>query len=126
MKKFLFLSLLAMGLIAVTGFQSATNAEAAGFKISKKANTVIQAKCYGCHSAEGKSDKAKAKLMWDDLSGLSAEEQLEKMKNIQMVLQEGKMPPKGFVERMPDKNITEAEKAIMQKWADKSVAKLSK
>ncbi|MEZ4827850.1 MAG: heme-binding domain-containing protein [Bacteroidia bacterium] len=121
MKKVLFLSFVAIGMLVFTGFQAASP-----FKMSKKANTVVQAKCYGCHSAEGKSDKAKQKLMWDDLSGLSAEAQLEKMKNIQKVLQEGTMPPKGFVERMPDKNLTDAERAVMQKWADKTVAKMSK
>ncbi|MDX2249155.1 MAG: heme-binding domain-containing protein [Bacteroidia bacterium] len=126
MKKFLFLSLVALAMIAVTGFQFAPKPEAAAFKIAKKTNAIIQSKCYGCHSAEGKSDKAKEKLMWDDLAGLSAEAQLEKMKNIQKVLQEGTMPPAKFLERMPDKKLTDLEKAAMQKWADKTVAKLSK
>lgn len=114
-----------MSLIVGTGFQMVTPA-VGKFKISKKANEVIQAKCYGCHSPEGKSEKAKGKLLWDELSGLSAEMQLEKMQKIQEVLNEGKMPPAKFLEKMPEKKLTDSEKAAMQKWADKTVAKLSK
>ncbi len=126
MKKILFLSFLGLGLLAMTGFMANSPTAAAKFKIPKKANTVIQAKCYGCHSPEGRSDKAKAKLQWDDLADLTADEQLEKMQKIQTVLEEGSMPPAKFLERMPDKKLTEVEKAAMQKWANKTVQKLSK
>lgn len=126
MKKMLLLGLLAAGLIAGTGFQTANPLAVGKFKIPPKNNAIIQAKCYGCHSPEGKSDKAKEKLLWDDLAALSPEAQLEKMQKIQEVLNEGKMPPARFLESNPDKKLTDAEKATMQKWADKTVGKLAK
>ena len=50
--------------------QSATTSvqepAAAKLKYPKKVNAIIQEKCYGCHSPEGKGDKAKQKLMWYD------------------------------------------------------------
>ncbi len=95
-------------------------------KFSKKVDAVIKDKCYGCHSAEGKADKAKAALMWDDLAGLDGGMQAEKLKAIAKVLSEGSMPPKMMVEKMPEKKLTEKESALMTKWASKSTKKVSK
>ena len=96
------------------------------FKIPKKVNAIIQDKCYGCHSADSKAQKAKDKLMWDDLAGMSAEQQLDKMKNIQKVLDKGSMPPERFLEKMPEKKLTDKESATMKKWASKMTKKLGK
>ncbi|MBK8506651.1 MAG: hypothetical protein IPL46_33355 [Saprospiraceae bacterium] len=95
-------------------------------KFPKKVDAVIKNKCYGCHSAEGKSDKAKAALMWDDLAGLQPSMQAEKLKNISKVLSEGAMPPKMFVEKMPEKKLTAVESALMSKWAEKTAKKVAK
>lgn len=95
-------------------------------KFSKKVDAVIKDKCYGCHSAEGKSDKAKAALMWDDLASLDGGMQAEKLKSISKVLSEGSMPPKMMVEKMPEKKLTEKESALMTKWATKSAKKAAK
>jgi hypothetical protein len=92
----------------------------------KKVNAVIQAKCYGCHSIDGKSQKAKDKLMWDDLAGMAKEQQLEKIQSIQKVLEKGSMPPEKFLEKMPEKKLTDKETKAMRKWADKTAKKLSK
>jgi hypothetical protein len=95
-------------------------------KFPKKVNAVIQSKCYGCHSPQGKSDKVKEKLNWDELANLSASDQLAKVKSIQHTLETGSMPPAKFVESMPDKKLTAAETAALKKWASKTIKKLSK
>ncbi len=96
------------------------------FKIPKKVNAIIQNKCYGCHSNESKGQKAKDKLNWDELATLSAEQQVEKIKGIQKVLEKGSMPPEKFLEKMPEKKLTDKESSAMSKWANKMVKKLSK
>lgn len=95
-------------------------------KFSKKVNAIIQNKCYGCHSADSKAQRAKDKLMWDDLAGLPEDQQLEKMKNIQKVLDKGSMPPERFLEKMPEKKLTDKEAKTMKKWASKTAKKLAK
>lgn len=92
----------------------------------KKIDAIIQAKCYGCHSADGRSQKAKDALMWDELEGLTHEQRLEKIHHIQEVLTKGAMPPARFLESNPDKALTEKERAKMLKWANKMERKLSK
>lgn len=101
-------------------------APADDIKIPKKLNAVIQNKCYGCHSPQGRSDKAKEELMWDELNNLPAHEQVVKLKHIQEVLKDGSMPPARFVEGNPDKKLTEKDIKAMNKWAAKHIKKLSK
>lgn len=131
MKKMLGLSVLVfVGGLIFQGFTSTGSdgsAEAPPtIKFPKKVDAVIKNKCYGCHSADGKSDKAKAALMWDDLASLEPAMQAEKLKKISHVLSEGSMPPKMMVEKMPEKALTMAEKSIMAKWAGKMSKKVSK
>ncbi len=106
--------------------ESTLGSEDIGLKMPKKVDAIIQNKCYGCHSANGKSDKAKEKLMWDELTSMNPSQQVEKLKAIGKVLSEGAMPPKKMVEKMPEKKLTEKETKIMSKWASKGASKLSK
>lgn len=96
------------------------------FKYSKKVNAVIQEKCYGCHSEQGRSDKAKEKLMWDNVPGMDADGQAHILEEILEVVEEGSMPPSRFLENNPDKKLTDDEKALMEKWAGKMQKKISK
>ena len=113
---------------AFTFDQGTSSAEMAigKFKIPKKVNAVILDKCYGCHNPNARGDKSKAKLDWDGLAGLSMADQAMKMKDIAKVLEEGSMPPKMFLDRSPDKKLTDSETALLSKWANKMAGKLSK
>ena len=132
MKKFLgfFVIVLLAGLVlqGFTGSNGLAAFDDAGpsVKFPKKVDAVIKNKCYGCHSAEGKSDKAKAALMWDDLASLEPSMQSDKFKAISKVLSEGSMPPKMMVEKMPEKKLTDVESALMSKWAMKTAKKVGK
>ena len=92
----------------------------------KKVDAIIQAKCYGCHSADSKAQKAKDKLNWDALAGLPKEQLLEKVKSIQDVLDKGSMPPARFLEKNPQDKLTDKETKAFKKWTSKKIKKLSK
>lgn len=128
-KTITFLSLLVAGLLILPAFVNpdhpVATADASKF-YSKKVDAIVKSKCYGCHSAEGRSDKAKQALLWDDLPGLAGDQQGEKLKNISKVLEDGTMPPARFLEGNPDKKLTDKETATMKKWADKMAKKASK
>ena len=95
-------------------------------KFPKKLESTIQDKCYGCHSPEGRSQKAKDALQWDELQNLSMSEQLVKYAAIQKVIHEGTMPPKGMVERNPAMKLTDQENANLESWASKMLRKTSR
>ena len=86
--------------------------------------SIVDAKCYGCHSPEGKSDKAKDKLLWDELSNLSKIKQISKLDNISEVVEKGDMPPEKFLESHPDKKLTDEEAKILKDWAISTAQKI--
>jgi cytochrome c553 len=124
-QKILFLLMLAIGALSLPSFNN-PNPPAGKIKYSKKADKIIQAKCYGCHSPNGKGEKARMKLNWDELPNLEKAQQVEKLKSIEAVAMDGSMPPKFMVEKDPSKKLTAAESAALQKWAKKTAKKLSK
>ncbi|MBK8969108.1 MAG: heme-binding domain-containing protein [Saprospiraceae bacterium] len=124
MKKCITVTLfLFCGLLLLPAF----TAEGGGkLKIPKKVDAVFQAKCYGCHNNESKNNRPKDKLNWDTLPSLPADQQAEKLAAIQKVLEKGSMPPDRFLEKQPDKKLTDKETANMKKWAVKMAKRVSK
>jgi len=78
---------------------------------------VVQQKCYGCHNAESRNEKGKAKLDWDALESSKKSKALATMGKITETLEEGSMPPARFLESNPDKKLTEAEVATLMEWS---------
>lgn len=106
-------------LLLLIGMLLSSTAEAPPrkFKFSKKVDSIVQSKCYGCHSENGRGQKAKDKLMWDDLAGLSKADRIKKMEKIQAVVEKGAMPPKRLVEKKPELKLTDKETKALKKWA---------
>lgn len=80
--------------------------------------TIIDNKCYGCHSAEGRSQDAKDAMMWDSLPNLSLGRQVHTLDEIIEVLDDGTMPPERMVEMNPDAALTDAEHQALRSWAE--------
>jgi len=91
---------------------------------SLDAMSVIQAKCLGCHSPSGKSDKAKEKLQWEKLQTMSGADAMAMLDEILEVLDKGEMPPVKLVEKYPNMKLTEDETAKLHKWAEATLAKM--
>ncbi len=127
MKK--WFGLVTLMLVSALIFQSNTPTEVAEdfgdgdlpklVKYPKKVDALIKNKCYGCHSPQGKAEKARNALNWDDLASLSPKDIGAKAGAIQKVVEGGMMPPAGFLEKMPDKKLTAVEAALLAKWAKK-------
>ena len=97
-----------------------------GFTIDAKVKPIIDAKCLGCHSADSKNEKAKEKLIWANLSAMDKKAVAAVMDEVVEVMEKGEMPPAKFLERFPDKKLTEKETKSIRKWADKTASKMMK
>jgi hypothetical protein len=133
MKTPLFISLLA--LVFCSLFIQAKKAPIAKSKIqtvdtvitySVEARAIIDQKCFGCHNPEAKNEKARKKLMWDELPKNAKAKQLKLMNDMLEVLAEGKMPPEKFLEFKPEAKLTETEITTLSTWAEANAKKLSK
>lgn len=118
-KTLTFTPLLGACLLLLIGMLLSSTAEAPPrkFKFSKKVDNIVQSKCYGCHSEKGRSQKAKDKLMWDDLAGMSTADRQKKLGRIQEMAEKGAMPPKRMVESKPEMKLTAKEQKALKKWA---------
>lgn len=78
---------------------------------------IVQNKCYGCHNADSKNEKGKAKLDWDALEAAKKSKALATMGKITETLEAGDMPPARFLENNPDKKLTDEEVATLMSWS---------
>ena len=94
------------------------------FEYPPNIKSILDAKCWGCHNSEAKNLKAKSKLNFEKLVDLSDEKKSDKLDDILEVLEKGKMPPKKFLEKFPDKKITEEENKTVSDWAKATIDEL--
>jgi len=78
---------------------------------------IIDQKCFGCHNTDSKNDKAKEKLDLKTFNSLTVSKQIHALDEIGEVLKENEMPPEKFLEKFPEKKLTDAEKKILMDWA---------
>lgn len=94
--------------------------------IPEDVNAILEKSCFGCHNVESQSDKAKKKLLLDELASLSKAKIVAKLKDIEEVIDKGDMPPEKFLKKYPDKALTEEEAARLKKWATTTTSEMLK
>ncbi len=127
MKRFFF-SLAGIAIVAVlfafNNHQENTyvpvNTEAV-IEIPAEVFAVIDKKCYGCHNTESRGEKSKKKLNWDYFTNgeYNNVKIFAKLGKIEKILGENKMPPAKFLEKYPDKTLTDDEHQLLLSWAKK-------
>jgi len=122
MKKLLLIPVLAfMGVLFFQGIsESNTEPETINYTdaaLPDDVKAVVDKKCYGCHNANSKNEKAKAKLDWDALDKMKKSKRLAAMGEISEVLEKGEMPPKKFLENKPEAALSESELATLVAWS---------
>ncbi len=100
------------------------DAEGSAFSYSLDVMNIINNKCYGCHSPQGKNDKAKEKLIWLDLQKMDKIDIVGTLGEVGEVLDEGSMPPEKIVEKYPHLKLTDEEVATLKAWVDSAQNKL--
>ncbi|MEZ4996154.1 MAG: hypothetical protein R2758_01295 [Bacteroidales bacterium] len=115
-----------IGFILNTGLPVNQSIQKSGSAYPAEVKKVIDNKCYGCHSDQGKSKDAKDALLWDSLPNLSKSSQIATLDDIIKVLKDKKMPPEGAVKKYPEMKMSPEETTILQSWAEKRAESLLK
>jgi len=102
---------------SVTSSESATITDAMHAELPANVKAVVDQKCYGCHNANSKNEKGKAKLDWDAVDQMKKSKRMAAMGKIAEVLEKGEMPPKKFLENKPEAALSEAELATLVEWS---------
>ena len=111
---------------ALTSREGAVLKSAGKLEYPEAVKKVIDAKCFGCHSPEGRSDKAKEAINWTTLTGLEKAAQVSKLDKVIEVLDKGEMPPQKMIERNPDAKISASDAKILKDWAESTSSDLMK
>jgi len=128
MKTKITLSLLLIGLFSLTALANDGKKPAKYHqaRMTDEVKAIIENKCFGCHNTDSKNDKAKEDLDFKTFDDLSTMKKISAYKKIGEVVEEKEMPPKKFLDRYPDKDLTEAESKALMDWAKKEAESLVK
>lgn len=96
------------------------------FEIPADVQEILDKSCFGCHNVDAQSDKSKKKLMIDELADLSKAKLIGKLDAIAETVGENAMPPEKFLEKYPDKKLTEEESKKLKEWAENTAEELMK
>ena len=121
-KTFLFPTLAILGLLFIQGTsksvsESEIELNAMAPEMPANVKAVVEQKCYGCHNAESKNEKGKAKLDWDAFEATKKSKQLATMAKINETLAKGEMPPAKFLENKPEGKLSESDLATLMEWS---------
>ena len=86
--------------------------------------TIIDNKCYDCHSEKGDDEDAKEELLWDNINKLSKMDQLFTMDAIVESIEDGEMPPEDHLKKHPEDALSKEEAKLLIDWAEGIAAKL--
>jgi cytochrome c553 len=114
---FIIAALIITGFLFIQGNPVRKDTQKKGSLFSTEVKKVIDNKCYGCHSVQGKSKDAKDALMWDSLPGLQKSKLVATLDDIVKVLQKNQMPPEGVVKKYPEMKLLPDESKLLQSWA---------
>ena len=106
------------GFLMFQGNNTGKNTQEGGSIYTAEVKKVIDKKCYGCHSASGKSKDAKNALMWDSLPNLQKSKILATLDDIIKVLKKNEMPPENAVKNYPEMKLLPPESKLLQEWAE--------
>ena len=87
---------------------------------------VIENSCFGCHNTDSRNEDGKKELDFNKLDSLSKIKMISAYKEIGEVLEKNEMPPKKFLERFPDKALSEDHKQLLLDWSKKEAEALVK
>lgn len=118
MKKLLLLSFAAVvSLFFIQATKPGTEPNPVDDFLPANVKAVVDEKCYGCHNANSKNEKAKAKLDWDALGKMKKAKRIAAMGEIAEVLEKGEMPPKKFLEFKPEAKLSDSDLATLKEWS---------
>ena len=88
-------------------------------EIPEDVKAVLEAKCTMCHNNDAKGGKSKMKMNFDKFTNgeYSTGKTISKLGKITKQLNKDKMPPKKYLDKYPDKKLTEEEKKLLLNWA---------
>lgn len=85
---------------------------------------ILERSCFDCHTDELGSLKPKSKLNFSKWEDYKLTKKIGKLDDIIKEVEEGKMPPKKYLDDYPDRALSNDEIKLIKEWASKEADKL--
>ena len=85
---------------------------------------ILKSSCVGCHNDEARSEDAKKAVQFDLWEDYRTTKKIGILGKIGEVVEEGKMPPKKFLEKNPDKKLSGEQQKLLVEWTKKESERL--
>lgn len=95
-------------------------------ELPEQVKSIIDHSCFQCHNAGSQNEDAREALDFKSIDALAKVKKITTLKEIAEVLEKGEMPPKKFLEKNPDKKLTEEQVKILTDWSKKEMDALLK
>lgn len=125
-KSFFPLILIAFLFASVSTFAAENPQPLKPLNIPDNVKAIIDKSCFGCHNTDSKNDKAKEKLDLKTIDSLDKSKMIHALKEITETVEENEMPPAKFLEKFPDKKLSDNEKKTLMDWAKNEAKSLMK
>lgn len=126
MKKKSIQSVLLAAFFALSFYASGSDNPPVSNPMPDNVKAIIQNSCFGCHNTNSKNEDGKEALDFKKLDNLSMIKQISAYTDIKEVLEEGEMPPKKFLEKKPEKKLSDEQTKILLDWSKKAAEELVK
>jgi hypothetical protein len=93
-------------------------------QIPEEVSTVLENRCYGCHTTGAKSEDALKAVNFEEWENYRQSKKVAVLGDIANVVEKGKMPPEKYLEKNPDKKLSDAQKKLISDWTKEASDKL--
>ena len=122
MKKQLVL-LLVIGILFLS-FQSFSPETPSESVFPDEISSILKNSCYDCHSTATGSEKALKAIDFEQWDQYRLSKQIGLLGDIGKVVEEGKMPPGKYLEKKPDRKLSESQINLLADWTKQEADKL--
>ena len=95
-----------------------------GLNIPENVMGLLERSCFDCHTKEAGNAKAKLALNFDKWEAYKLSKQIGKLNDISQEVKEQKMPPSKYLNKYPEKALSEEEMKTIVDWANGEADKL--
>lgn len=88
----------------------------AAIEVPENVQQIIDKSCYTCHNTSSVDKKAKKKFDFDKLNYLKKQQAIAEWDKVSAAIIAGEMPPKKFLKKYPDKQLSRTDKQTITSW----------
>ena len=93
-------------------------------QIPEEVSTVLEASCYDCHSTGARSEDALKAVNFSEWEDYRTSKKVAVLGDIGKIVEKGKMPPEKYLDRNPEKKLSDAQKKLIIDWTKEASDKL--